>query len=178
MKWFLRGRRNGKPATAPVWLEGYKGQTTAQLIALEDGYRLDSLVLAFEEALGRRAGERSPSEPERVIMAIEALEREVNNGGYDQLFRNDSKEWASYFVPALEAIGCPEVAAITSRAIKALKVKGPITVEAIDAVMGTDNERRDNQLAKCDAEYFATAGDLAGPLFAYIKANQDRISLP
>jgi hypothetical protein len=180
MKWLHRGQRGAKATSAPIWLEGYTGQATAELIRLEEGHRLDSLVLAFEQALDQKAGRMGLgglSEPERVVLAIEAIEREVNNGGYDQLFRNSST-LAVYFVPSLLSIGCPEVAGITERAIKALKLKGAITVEAIDTVMEKDNERRDDRLANCDEEYFSSAGDLAGPLFAYIKANQDKISLP
>jgi hypothetical protein len=32
------------------FLEGYDGQTTEQLLAMENEYRIDSLVLAFEDA--------------------------------------------------------------------------------------------------------------------------------
>ena len=35
----------------------------------------------------------------------------------------------------------------------------------------------DDRLGKCDEEYAEAAGDLAGPLFASIKANSDKISL-
>jgi len=41
-------------------------------------------VLAFETALGQKSafrGEESLSDTEVIILAIEALEREVNNGG-------------------------------------------------------------------------------------------------
>ncbi len=180
MRWLLRWRRGTKRDAGPKWLQGYDGQTTAELIELEGSHRLDSLVLAFEQALEQKVasdGLAIRSEPERVILAVEAIEREVNNGGYDQLFRNPSKDLTPYFVSSLQAIGCPVVARVTDRAIKALKLPGPVTAESIDAVMAKDDERRDARLEKCDEEYFEGAGDLAGPLFAYIKANADRISL-
>ena len=37
------------------WFEGYQDQTTDELLALEGRYRIDSLVVAFEEALQRKA---------------------------------------------------------------------------------------------------------------------------
>jgi hypothetical protein len=44
-------RRKGEMMYDLKWLEGYSGQTTEELIALEGEYRIDSLVLAFEQAL-------------------------------------------------------------------------------------------------------------------------------
>ncbi len=35
------------------FLKAYSGQTTEQLIALDGEYRVDSLVLAFEQAFNR-----------------------------------------------------------------------------------------------------------------------------
>ncbi len=78
------------------FLQKYEGQTINEIIALRGRYRDDSLVLAIESALIKREGwfdldseriERvilSLTEAERVVMAIEAMEREVNNGGYGQ----------------------------------------------------------------------------------------------
>jgi len=68
-------------------LDGYAGQTLEQILALEGEYRVDSLVLVFEQALDQkaaRAGVQSLTKEERVLLAVEALEREVNNGGYGQ----------------------------------------------------------------------------------------------
>jgi hypothetical protein len=71
------------------WLDGYSGQTTNELLVLEGGCRIDSLVLVFEEALNQkvaRNGDGGLTTEERVVLAIEALEREVNNGGYRLFF--------------------------------------------------------------------------------------------
>src|SRR6266849_547049 len=106
------------------WLDGYNGESVDDLIALEGKYRTDSLVLAFEEALDKKAarlGDAKLSDEERVILAIEALEREVNNGGYDQFFVNSSREYAPIIVNALRRIGCPKVAEITQKALKIMQ---------------------------------------------------------
>ena len=67
------------------WLDGYSGETIDELIALAGSHRIDSIVLAIEEALLRRElGELN--EAETTVLAIEALEREVNNGGYHRFF--------------------------------------------------------------------------------------------
>ena len=59
------------------FLESYGGQTIQQLIAMKDSHRIDSLVLAVEQALGSKP-ESELSEQERVVLAVEAMEREVN----------------------------------------------------------------------------------------------------
>ena len=64
------------------FLEAYGGQTTEQLLEMEDEYRIDSLVLAFEGAILGREPEAPITLQERYVLAVEALEREVNNGGY------------------------------------------------------------------------------------------------
>ena len=37
------------------FLDNYSGQTTDELIALKDKYRIDSLVLAFEHAIHKKS---------------------------------------------------------------------------------------------------------------------------
>lgn len=72
------------------WLDGYSGQTIDELIALEGKYRIDSLVLAFEQMVDQkiaRDGADNVADEEFVILAVEAMEREVNNGGLGAVLR-------------------------------------------------------------------------------------------
>ena len=159
------------------WLDEYSGQSTDELIALECEYRTDSLVLAFEQAIDQksvRIGNDRLTDEERIILAVEALEREVNNGGYAQFFVN-SNEFAPIMVDALNRIGCAETAALTQEAIDALGIEGPLTIEAIDLVMDKENNQRDQKLEACDDKYFSVAGDLSEPLLGFIKRNKERI---
>ena len=162
------------------WLDGYSGQTTTQLIVLKEEYRSDSLVLAFEQALDQKAervGKEALTEEERVFLAIEALEREVNNGGYDQFFTNSSNEYASIVVNSLNRIGCVEIAKLTQQAIDCLEIEGPLCVETIERAMEIENEERDEKLSQCDDQYYDIAGDLADPLLEFITINKDKINL-
>jgi hypothetical protein len=158
----------------PKWLDGYSGQSADQLLSLEGEYRIDSLVLAFEQAIGqkgKRGGVRSLTDEERVVLAVEALEREVNNGGYDQFFVNSSREFAPTVVAALQRIGCKKTAAITQRAITALGISD-LTSEAIEAAMVGDDEQRLAKLNRCDDSYYKCAEPVAERLFAFIKVNK------
>ncbi|MGH7924895.1 MAG: DMP19 family protein, partial [Candidatus Binatus sp.] len=122
-----------------------------------------------------RAGKSSLNVKEQIILAIEGLEREVNNGGYSLFFTNLSRQFAPMIVQALVQIGCPRNAKIAQRAIDALHVPS-LTVEAIDAAM-TDGEESEQELNECDTSYYEAAGeDIASHLFAFIKANKNAIT--
>ena len=114
-------------------LDGYSGQSTDELIALEGEYRTDSLVLTFEQAVEQKVMKCDITDKEAVIPIIEWLEREVNNGGYHQFFVNTKLE-AVLAVDALNLIGCPKVADLTQQAIDALAISGDVTVEALDVI--------------------------------------------
>jgi hypothetical protein len=158
----------------PEWLDRHSGQSADELLSLEGKYQIDSLVLAFEEAISQKAqrgGMQSLTNEERIVLAVEALEREVNNGGYDQFFVNSSREFAPTVVDALQRIGCKKTATITQRAIKALGVSA-LTSEAIDAAMVADDEQRLAKLNRCDDSYYKCAEPVAERLFEFIKANK------
>lgn len=158
------------------WLDRYNGESFDELVALEACYRIDSLVLAFEQAMDQKAarvGMNKLTDEERVILAIEALEREVNNGGYGQFFVN-TPEFAPIIVDALRRIGCPKVAEITDRAVKVVQ-NVPMTGEEIENGAWEDNEERDDALGECDALYFEGPENIEGSLFAFIKANRAKI---
>src|SRR6266567_5973029 len=98
----------------------YAGESAEALLALAATHRVDSLAVAFETALGQKAfklGDHSLSVPERDVLAIEALEREVNNGGYGQFFTNSSNEYAGAVLEALQRVGCTQTVTITERAL-------------------------------------------------------------
>ncbi len=158
------------------FLKQYSGQTVDQLLSLEGEYRIDSLVLAFEDALQKKAtrdGERAVNAEERIILAVEALEREVNNGGYSQFFENSTRQFAPIVVEALIRIGCPKTAAITQKAIDALHLPS-LTVEAIEAAI-EDADEIEEALNECDNSYYNADEDIAAQLFAFIKTNKNTI---
>ena len=147
------------------FLEGFSGQSTDELLALEGRFRIDSIVLAFEHALDRKAaviGISNLTVEERTVLVIEALEREVNNGGFDQFFLN-TREVATLVVAALQRIGCPGTQAIASEAI------------AGDAI--ADEVAREQALEQCDQRYYASLESIEEALFSYIKRHRSSIAL-
>jgi hypothetical protein len=159
------------------WLDEYHGESVDELIALEGKYRTDSLVSAFEQMIDQKAarvGDDNLTAEERVILAIEALEREVNNGGFDQFFVN-TNEFAPIIVDALRRIGCPKTAEIAQRALAIVQMS-PITDEEIEDGTWDEDEERQEAFSECDALYFDRPENIEERLFAYIKANRTKIT--
>jgi hypothetical protein len=74
---------------------------------------MSELVFARHEAVGFGA----LSEPEQTVYCLDALEREVNNGGFDQFFFNSSGDTALETVAALERLGAAHTAGLVRRAL-------------------------------------------------------------
>ena len=150
------------------WFDAYGGETTERLLELADEYRIDSLVVAFEEALQQKAASGTTSREERYVLAVEALEREVNNGGYGQFFLNSSREFIDVVEEALVAIGCPQCAAITHDAIAALGVRGEVTGEKAEVVALANDRKTVESFERCDERYHDNDEPIADRLFAWI----------
>jgi hypothetical protein len=156
----------------------YSGETTDELLGYPAREQRE-LVRAFEEGLHRkvsRFGEHTLSKEEHIVLAVRALDREVNNGGYDQFFCNSSKKFAPEIVQSLTRIGCRRTAKITRRAIAALH-SGRVTIAQIEAAMRQPNEERDREFERCDQSFFRTPQGIAKRLYTFIKANSVRIRL-
>jgi hypothetical protein len=150
------------------WFE-YDGESTEALLALRNQCRTDSLVLAFEQAIQQKAAVALLSREERYVLAVEGLEREVNNGGYEQFFLNSSCEFVDIVEEALRAIGCPKTAEMTRHAIRALGLNGTETSEEISDLVLADRPEVTRALGVCDSRYFANDEPIADRLFAWIE---------
>jgi hypothetical protein len=160
------------------WHE-YAGESADELFALAETHRADSIVVAFETALGQKEAKRGAaalSQPERDVLAIEALEREVNNGGYGQFFFNAS-EYVGHVVDALKRIGCSTTASISERAIAALPKEAIRAPKSVEATMEDVDEDRDAELQRCDEAYFSSGEDIATSLLRYLLANRASVQL-
>jgi hypothetical protein len=147
------------------FLEGYAGQSTDELLALRGRFRTDSLVLAFEQVLTEKAtrlGVSSLTVEELTVLAVEALEREVNNGGFDQFFFN-TPEFAEVIVKALQRIGCPITTAIAG--------------DAIAADANPDEAARERALERCDERYYSSPENIEEALLSYIGEHRGSILL-
>ena len=161
------------------WLECYSGESVDQLIDLHGKYRTDSIVIAFEQAMDQKAariGEENLAFEERMILAIEALERDVNNGGYGQFFVNSSRAYSPMIVDALRRIGCHKTADLTQRAIDIITQYPISDEERTTAGDWRRSEPRRDALHECDKLYYQAPDNIEESLFSFIKNNRHRIN--
>jgi hypothetical protein len=160
------------------WLDGYTGQSVDELLSYEGTDQAHSILFALETAIDEKLKSTGPIKAtgvEAIIQSVLALDREVNNGGYDQYFRNDSRKYAPSVVNHLVILGRTEIADITQRALDSLGCPG-ISVAAIEEVMQNEDVQRDRALNRCDLAFYEQKG-LAESLLAYVKAHQDGIKI-
>jgi len=159
------------------WLE-YSGQSTAQILAHKGSHRIDSLLCAMEEGILLRQskrGKRGTTDVERIFLAVMALDREVNNGGYRQFFSNSTREYAPAIAAALRKIGCEATAALTAKAIEAL-APDRVTAPAVYSAVLQRDARRDRQLGSFDRQY-NQLDEIERRLFAFAEAHAPKIVL-
>jgi hypothetical protein len=153
------------------WLD-YAGQDTAEILACKSTHRIDSLLHALEAALQLRQG-RNPAiaatPEEYALLAILALEREVNNGGYHQFFLNSSSQYALTVVDALRKVGCDATAALTEEAIHTLNQR-PLTLEAIRSSIRKPNRERDRVLNALGQRFYKIL-EIEPKLFTFVESH-------
>jgi hypothetical protein len=136
----------------------YTGQSSEEIFALVDTHADYSLLSALRWGIQAKAralgGENQLTEEERLLLAVIALENEVNNGGYKQFFWNSSRRFATTIVASLRKIDCERTAALTERALAALALPH-LTVAAVTEAIQQENEDRDAALDACDKEFYS-----------------------
>ena len=156
------------------WLDESGGRSVDQLLELANTHRIDSIVLAIEGALMAKP---EVSSSEEVVLAVEAMEREVNNGGFEQFFSNSSNLFAPVLVSALERIGAVKTAEIAKRASRALGAAPEWTAEQFEGAALAANEPTRAELNACDEAYYVAGEDIADRLFDFIKRNRAEIEI-
>jgi hypothetical protein len=119
-----------------------------------------------------RDGFQALTGPEQVAYCVDALEREVNNGGFDQFFANSSGDTAQETVKALETIGARAAAGIVRRAI-AMFPDGEPAVDRDERADQLDaaGEERDGLWDSLDQEFYSYPDDLPALLRRYVEAH-------
>jgi hypothetical protein len=98
---------------------------------------MSNLVFARHEA----AGFAALTEAEQTVYCLDALEREVNNGGFEQFFFNSSGDTALETAAALERLGAAHTAGLLRRAMAVFPAARP-------AANRDDRERQMEALAE------------------------------
>ena len=118
------------------------------------------------------------NEYERTIFVTQALESEVNNGGFIQFFDNACGAFANETVPAFKRIGAGKTAAICKKALKALGQELPRDWEARRALLDRIVDDRVGELLEaCDDAFYESPDDLEALNVAYVRKNAEHFDL-
>ena len=103
-----------------------------------------------------------------VKRLIDAVEDEVNNGGFDQFFFNSAGDEAAQIIQALEAVGASKTAAIVRKACAKFPGGMPptdrfIRQEVLLDVVSPDSEAFEQE----DSDFLAYEEDLAAVVANY-----------
>ncbi len=180
----IRKHRKGKPLTDLGWMDGYEGESVDGALSFADSESPYQVLSALEESIeqhwkkhpGMRTG------VENIIAAVMALMREVNNGGFDQFYRNSSKRWAFFARSALLHIGRQDAAKIVARAGRSLgKFESGVVApgvggrfQELDERMSRPDTRRSRILEECDIAFQQLTG-LPESLLAYARRHPNGI---
>jgi hypothetical protein len=122
-------------------------------------------------AFGKISFEKQ-DEAQRVFSAIWELESEVNNGGFDQYFRNSDSAVIAHAPNALCAIGAGSCAKIVEQAIQVIaplpKTKAT-RCKALDE-LSDDAQKR---LEDMDAEFLKYPDNLTDLLFEFVRLHPE-----
>jgi hypothetical protein len=114
------------------------------------------------------------TDAERVFVLVENVEREVNNGGFDQFFMNSSGDHAEESHAALLEIGAVKTAALLEKAMS-IFIDGfvPQTYEERMIVLDEVGEdEAQGWFEDCDSEYYDGLDEnIAALLLEYVKEN-------
>jgi hypothetical protein len=129
---------------------------------------MSNLVFSRREA----AGFEALSEAEQTVYCLDALEREVNNGGFSQFFFNSSGDTALETVSALERLGARHTAGLVRRAVSVFPDGPSPQRDAREKQMDGLPESARELWSKLDEEFFEYRDNLAALERAYVAARR------
>ena len=113
---------------------------------MDEHKELDDLARPLAARV-KRAGLRSLSEPERVAYLVWAFAHELDNGGPDTFFYNDSGRFAEQTVDALHSIAARALAEALEDAARDLE-------DQLDALREAYEERGPDRVRKATLRFY------------------------
>lgn len=111
---------------------------------------------------------------QKIFFLNQNLEREINNGGFNQFFCNSSGDNAHETILSLQAIGATKTGTLLQKAIdqfpnKTVPAERDERVEIVEQIEETANDVWE----KLDEEFFACEDDLDALNIEYIRKNRN-----
>lgn len=106
---------------------------------------------------------------ERLFYISQEVEREVNNGGFDQFFFNSSGNFSNEIVEVFKTIGTGARSEICQRAVDVFGATVPVdSFERQDLMEELDEDKRYEIWSDCDSDYYACEDDLDSLIYSFI----------
>ena len=119
----------------------------------------------------------SLNEKQRVFYITQALEMEVNNGGFSQFFFNSDGCFGNELVASFEKIGAMKTAEICKKAISIYGDSVPTDRDERETVLTPDDEKEEEKieeiLNECDDAFFEYEDDLLELNYQFIINNKE-----
>lgn len=117
------------------------------------------------------------NEEQRILYITQALEMEVNNGGFSQFFFNSGGVFANELVSSFEKIGAVKTAEICKKAVSIFGDVIPTDRDEIQDIITPDDEKEEERieeiLNECDDAFFEYEDDLVELNYQFIMNNKE-----
>jgi hypothetical protein len=143
------------------------------ILELEDDALFSIALSDLVFARGEAVGFDSLTPAEQVAYCVDALDREVNTGGFAQYFASAAGDQAREAVEALRWIGAERTASLLERAMAVFPTGGPSTTleQRVVQVHALSGAARAN-LGRLDGELHAARENLAEMMRRYVRVRQ------
>ena len=113
------------------------------------------------------------TESQKIVLIVENLEREINNGGFNQFFFNSGGQFAHETITALRTIKAFKTADIVSKSISAWpNQKVPKDWSERQELVDEISDQADIVWNECDKEFYKYQDNIVKLLLAYVKSNK------
>jgi len=139
--------------------------------------RRDMIVMEIDSYLNEKSeyGEKIEklNSSQRTFLFVENLEREINNGGFNQFYFNSSGNFSQETVNALLEIGAEKTAEILKRANSEYK-NGIVPKDRIERQNELEliEQKAEKNWSKCDSEFYEYKDNLTELLIAFVIKNK------
>ncbi len=163
----LMNRQKNKNTILP------SAQTVDEVLEMETTQALIALNGLIQKKLGTQ-DYTVLTHPELVVLAVDWLQSEVNNGGYHQYFFNSYSELAQEAIDGLREIGANQAAEITEKAYSIFPdSKVPKNRDERQILLDKAGEKGEALLNNLDNEFYKYPDNIDTLLIEYVKNHKE-----
>jgi uncharacterized protein DUF4375 len=161
---------------------GSFGKTVNEILSHQTNTNAEDILEALHYRITQKKevrGEKSLTDTERKILAVDWLKEEVDNGGFDQYFMNSYGDDAQAALAGLKEIGDTNRASLLEYAIAVFPTSQPPTSQdKRQTIMERIAKQSKPVWDRCDSEFYALTNNLTDLTIAYAKKKKSEIILP